>query len=142
MSPSLGEPGQAMSDLKLIVVDDEPEMAALIGEVASGEGFSVRLARSGEQFQELWGQEKPSAAVMDIVMPDMDGSELLDWLVRQDCGVPVMLISGYGGRYLEIVRRLGSDRGARICRDLTKPVRVAVLRDALRDLKAEVATLA
>lgn len=121
-----------MAAPSLIVVDDEPDMAALIGHVAEELGFSVRVAQNGEQFQRLWDEEKPAAAVLDIVMPDMDGNELLDWLIQQGGAIPVVLVSGFGGRYLELAHRLGSERGATITANLTKPIRIGDLRDALR----------
>ncbi|HIJ45578.1 MAG TPA: response regulator, partial [Rhodospirillaceae bacterium] len=86
----------------LIVVDDELEMAEFIETAGLSLGFEVRIATSAEGFQKIWAEAEPSAIVMDIVMPDMDGIELLQWLVERKCTVPIILMSGYDGKYLDM----------------------------------------
>ena len=114
----------------LIVVDDEPEMAEFVGDVGESLGFEVRTATSAKGFQEIWLASEASAVVMDVVMPDMDGNELLQWLTEHDCTVPIILTSGYQGKYLGPAAKLGRLRDALVVATLRKPIR-------FRDLDAQ-----
>ncbi len=119
----------------LIVVDDEPDMAEFVQTIGEMAGFESRITTSAKEFQNIFAETEPSVIVMDIVMPDMDGNELLQWLVEQKCSVPVVLVSGYGGKYIKIVSDLGSSRGVPIVGTLTKPFGVDELGTMLKGLR-------
>lgn len=67
---------------EILVVDDEPGLAELIGDMVAGLGYRARVARSGHAAQRMLAGEarRISAIVCDIRMPDGDGPELYDWL--------------------------------------------------------------
>lgn len=123
-----------MSKPLLIIVDDEPDMVEIVQYVAETIGFEVRAASSALEFQKIWGQTKPSAITMDIVMPGMDGNELLQWLVEQGCTAPILLISGYDGKYLSSAERLAKVRGATVVGTLGKPFAVDEVEDKLKQI--------
>ena len=62
------------------VVGDDPDVAEFVSNTAKSIGFEVRVAASAKEFMDLVSENEPWAIVMDIVIPDMDGIELLDWL--------------------------------------------------------------
>jgi DNA-binding response OmpR family regulator len=113
-----------MSKPILVVVDDDPDMADIIQYVAEEIGFEVRAAFNAIDFQKIWHETEPTAIVLDIVMPDIDGNELLQWLVEEGCSVPILLVSGYDGKYLRSAESLGKNRGAPIVGTLRKPFAV------------------
>lgn len=123
-----------MSKPLLIVVDDEPNMVKLVQYVAENIGFEVCTASSAREFQEIWDKTEPSAIVMDIIMPGMDGHELLQWLVEQGCTAPILLMSGYDGKYLRSAETLGKMRGASIVDTLSKPFRVDDVETKLKQI--------
>ena len=106
----------------LIVVDDERDMAEIVGHVGETVGFGVRIATSAAEFKQVWRERKPDAIVMDIIMPDMDANELIEWVIGNDKTVPIILDSGYGDMYLPSVKALANARGANIIDTLTKPI--------------------
>jgi DNA-binding response OmpR family regulator len=108
----------------LAVVDDDPDMADIIQYVAEEVGFEARVAFNAIEFQKIWHETELSAIVMDIVMPDMDGNELLLWLVEEGCSVPILLVSGYDVKYLRAAESLGKIRGAPVVGTLRKPFAV------------------
>ncbi|MCW5625760.1 MAG: response regulator, partial [Burkholderiales bacterium] len=61
---------------RLLVVDDEPELADLMRQMLEGAGFEVATAESGAVALELLGAARFDAIVSDLRMPDMDGSAL------------------------------------------------------------------
>ena len=57
----------------LVIIDDELDVAEFVGEVGKSVGFDVLITTTSRDFQNILISQKPSAIVMDIVMPDMDG---------------------------------------------------------------------
>lgn len=72
-----------MSEKRLLVVDDEPEFGELVRQVAAGLGYEVRVTTNGRAFQSAYQELQPTVIVMDMVMPEMDGNELVLWLMEQ-----------------------------------------------------------
>ena len=65
------------SDVRLLVVDDEPALRNLLGEVLKDDGFNVRTADSGEQAIALFEAEPADIVLSDMSMPGMSGIDLL-----------------------------------------------------------------
>ena len=116
----------------LIVVDDERYIDEFICELAEDVGFEVKIETSAKKFQETYVATKPIGIVMDIVMPEMDGNELLQWLGQQDRTVPTILISGHDGKYIQAAEMIGNASGAVIIGSLTKPMRADDLEPMLQ----------
>lgn len=123
-----------MSKPLLIVVDDEPGIVRFVRSAAEEIGFEVCVASNGKEFQKIWDKTEPSAIVTDVVMPEMDGHELLQWLVEQGCTTPILLMSGYDGKYLFSAETLGKLHGANIVGTLDKPFRVDALKIHLKQI--------
>ena len=66
-----------MSEKRLLVVDDEPEFGELVRKVAVSLGYEARVTTSGREFQDAYHELHPTMIVMDMVMPEMDGNELV-----------------------------------------------------------------
>jgi FixJ family two-component response regulator len=122
----------------LFVVDDEPTMAEYVGEIGEMVGFTVRTAKSGREFQELCAEETPSGVVTDIVMPDIDGNEVLEWLAANLSTTPVVVMSGTDHGYVGTAVKLGKLRGANVVGSLEKPFRVAEIEPLLRSMLQQV----
>ena len=79
----------------ILVVDDEPEMAAMICRYLLQEGYNTVKAASGSEALTLAARERPFAITLDIMMPDMDGLEVLQSLKKQPetLDIPVIIVS-------------------------------------------------
>jgi CheY-like chemotaxis protein/signal transduction histidine kinase/HAMP domain-containing protein len=79
----------------ILVVDDEPEMAAIISRYLLQEGYYTLTAASGAEALELAARERPFAVTLDIIMPDMDGWEVLQGLKKNPAtkDIPVIIVS-------------------------------------------------
>jgi HAMP domain-containing protein/CheY-like chemotaxis protein len=118
------------SDKLLLVVEDDPDFANIIVDVAHEKGFKAVVAGKAEQAVNLARELKPHAVSLDIVLPDADGWTVLDRLKTDPATrhIPVYVVS------VEEEDRLRSlDRGA--LAHLTKPVSAEDLRRALDHLK-------
>ncbi len=79
----------------ILVVDDEPEMAAMISRYLLQEGYNTVTATSGSEALKLAARELPFAITLDIIMPDMDGWEVLQELKKnpETKDIPVIIVS-------------------------------------------------
>lgn len=126
-----------MAKCVLIVVDDEPDMADYVKDVAEMVGFEALTASSGKEFQSLCAKAPPDAVVMDIVMPDMDGIELLKWISGNGYTCPIILISGYGGAYIDTAATLGKAQNVQVVGTLSKPIPLAEMEALLTQVHKE-----
>lgn len=81
----------------VLVVDDEPEMLQLFSRIltASGQGYRVLQASDGRQAIEMMHSRKPQAVFLDLMMPEMDGFEVLREMQRDEelRVLPVVVVS-------------------------------------------------
>lgn len=82
---------------KILLVDDEPDALQLFGRMLSkaGRGYQVIRASNGAQALEILRQEQPDVLLLDLVMPEMDGFQLLTVKSKDPAlrHIPVILIS-------------------------------------------------
>jgi len=83
-------PGQGHT---LLVADDDPILRAVLQNCLEQEGYRVRCASNGAEALDIVRQTRPSAAILDIVMPDMDGLQACRAL-RTFSDVPIIITSG------------------------------------------------
>lgn len=114
----------------LLVVDDEKMILDVTGAMLEGLGYQVLVARGGAEALAIYRaqQEKIALVVLDMIMPDMDGGEVLDGLKAVNPDVRVVLSSGYS---LNGAAKSLMDRG--VCSFLQKPFRLSELSLKIRE---------
>ncbi|MFH5926268.1 sigma-54-dependent transcriptional regulator [Roseomonas xinghualingensis] len=82
----------------ILIVDDEPDIRALIDGILADEGYEVRQAANSDQALAAFRQKRPSLVVLDIWLQNsrLDGLGILEALHREEPRVPVVMISGHG----------------------------------------------
>jgi len=96
--------------MRILVVDDELEVAKAIADAVGRQGHQVVIAASGEEALELMGQLQPDAVFLDIVMPGMDGIQVLERLRSMFPGLPVLILSGWASdQQIDRAQRLGAE---------------------------------
>ncbi len=100
----------------VLVVDDHPKVLRFIEIDLKLRGFDVITASSGKDALELVKEKKPDIMLLDIIMPELDGFEVLARL-RKFSDLPVIAFSATPGNYGDAIRR-GANRF------LTKPFRI------------------
>ena len=91
----------------LLVVDDDEAVLALLSEQLSGQGYHVIRASDGIEALDKVRQERPDMVILDLVLPGMEGSEVI-LQMRSDKNlmrIPVIVITGanVGGAKAEIL---------------------------------------
>lgn len=115
--------------MRVLVVEDEVKMAALIRRGLQADGMTVDLAHTGEDALWMAADETYEAVVLDVMLPGRDGFEVCADLRRRGCRSPVLMLTARD----EIEDRVhGLDNGADDY--LTKPFSFAELGARLRAL--------
>jgi DNA-binding response OmpR family regulator len=113
---------------KLLIVDDELDIAASIQYVLTQEGFLTLLAHDGLKAIQLYEAEKPDLIILDLMMPGLDGYEVCRRLRSNDRKTPILMLTA---RTSEIDTVVGLELGANDY--IAKPVR---LRELVARVKA------
>jgi two-component system OmpR family response regulator len=82
---------------RVLVVDDEPALAELLTTALHYEGWEVRSADSGSEALRIAAEFEPDAVLLDLMLPDMDGREVLRHLRRDHPEVPVLFLTARDG---------------------------------------------
>jgi CheY-like chemotaxis protein len=112
----------------IVVVDDEPDTAEMFAEMVQLLDYRVFKSYSGVKAMDLIADRKPAAVLLDLMMPDISGLDVLHFMRRDPrlAGIPVIIISAKG---LPSDVKKGLDAGASLY--LTKPVSFTDLREAI-----------
>lgn len=121
-----------MTRPRLLLIDDEPQLAAFVASAARMCGFDPIITDRDEDFRAQLVAEAPRMVALDLGMPGMDGVELLRFLADQNYVGPVLIISGFDRRVLESAFRLGEALGLRMVGPLEKPARLNALEAILK----------
>ncbi len=80
---------------KVLVIDDEPGIIDIVETNLLGEGFEVVSARDGKEGLEKIRSEKPDLVVLDVMMPEMDGWQVLKEVEKDPdtAGIPVIMLT-------------------------------------------------
>jgi len=110
----------------ILAVDDEEPILKLLRVNLTRDGYEVVTASNGESALELLQEHTPDLVLLDIMMPDLDGFEVLD-LIRRRSDIPVIMLTARSEK--ETVRdtlNLGADDY------VTKPFSMQVLAARIR----------
>lgn len=121
-----------MTALRLLIVDDDADIADFIGEVAVELGFDVVTLSDPSRFPTVFRRAAPDGVVLDLAMPGADGVELIRFLGESQCRAPILLVSGFDPRVVDAARRIGGALGLKMAGILRKPATLADLQAALR----------
>jgi PAS domain S-box-containing protein len=114
-------------DQRVLVVDDDARVRRTFSRNLTLEDYSVVTAADGEEALEVYEQEQPDIALVDVRMPHLDGFQVLEAIRTEDPEAEVILVTGHGDMdtAIEALRAGASDF-------ISKPVERRALEAALR----------
>ena len=124
----------------VLVVDDDQDLAEMLGIVLTGAGIDVDLVSRGDEALEVFRNNPPDLVLLDVMLPGLDGIEVCKQ-IRAESMVPIVMLSAKGDTH-DVVR--GLEAGADDY--MVKPFRhqtelVARIRTRLRRTNTDVAGL-
>jgi signal transduction histidine kinase/ActR/RegA family two-component response regulator len=114
---------------RILVVDDEEPVRALLGDILEGEGVEVTLAANGAEALARFEAGRFDAVLTDIGMPDMNGWELLRRVGERDRQVALAVVTGWG----ELVST-HEEKAARVEWVLTKPFAMSQICEIAQEI--------
>ena len=121
---------------RLLLIDDEPALAAFVAKAADLCGYEPVIADQDSEFRDSFHSHRPQMVALDLGMPGMDGVELLRFLAAEGFEEPVLIISGFDRRVLDSAFRLGEALGLQMVGPLEKPARLEQLEEILNQVRS------
>jgi two-component system alkaline phosphatase synthesis response regulator PhoP len=118
-------------DIKILLVDDEPDILEIVGYNLNGEGYQVLTAENGKQAVKMAAKHQPQLIILDVMMPEMDGIEACEQ-IRKNPALSETIIAFLTARGEDYSQMAGFDAGADDY--ITKPIKPKVLVSKVKSL--------
>ena len=125
--------GKGLKRPTILILDDEKDMCEFVADVADERGLVAAWCDHIEDFPNRFTIDI-QAIFLDLVMPGMDGIEIIRFLADNKCQAKLVLMTGYDIHVLDSARRLAENRGLSVAGVLRKPFSLAELNHAFGDL--------
>lgn len=121
----------------ILIIDDDPAIRDIFTQLLESKNYSVETAGEGKEGLVRMRERMPDLIITDIMMPEMDGLELVQTIRQLDPNLPVIAISGgmqtAAMNFLPLAEKFGA------CKVFEKPVGLTKLLGAVEDLLAAAA---
>ncbi len=118
-------------DIKILLVDDEPDILEIVSYNLSAEGYQVYTAKNGVEGVAKAKKKTPHLIILDVMMPEMDGIEACE-IIRNTSGLENTIITFLTARGEDYSQVAGFDAGADDY--ITKPIKPKVLVSKVKAL--------
>jgi len=122
---------------KLLIVDDDAGLAKAYARIGAEAGFEVRVVNDPLKATEAFLDFKPDVALIDIIMPEKDGIDVLNEILLTGETARIIVTSGYGDAMLRLAKGLADFHASGRVSVLKKPIRRAELQKLLAETTAE-----
>ncbi|BAL98566.1 MULTISPECIES: adenylate/guanylate cyclase domain-containing protein [Caldilinea] len=119
--------------LKILLVDDEPATLQLVRRMLQADGHDLYEATDGEQAIKLFDEIRPDLVLLDVVIPKMDGLEVLAELRKRDKMAGIIMVSALTSEQLAVKSMLGGADDY-----VNKPFRLKTIRLSIRQVMDKV----
>jgi EAL domain-containing protein (putative c-di-GMP-specific phosphodiesterase class I)/FixJ family two-component response regulator len=124
---------------RVLILDDNANVAATLEAIARRSGHEARSTTDAQEFLRVAADWCPSHLILDLVMPETDGMQVIHALAALRCQAGIIISSGAGARVLDAAQRAAVEGGLVIVGTLPKPFRPQAVRNLLavgpRDLE-------
>jgi DNA-binding response OmpR family regulator len=94
---------------KILVVEDDPNIALGLEEILKGEGFDATVCHRGDQALDFVSQQQPTLIILDVMLPGLSGYDVCKQLRAKKISTPILMLTAKGQ---EIDKVIGLDLGA------------------------------
>jgi two-component system response regulator MtrA len=124
----------------VMVVDDDQDLAEMLGIVLTGAGIDVDLVSRGDEVLDVFRNNPPDLVLLDVMLPGLDGIEVCK-LLRAESMVPIIMLTAKGDSH-DVVRGLEAGADDYMVKPFKHPSElIARIRTRLRRTNADVSGL-
>jgi len=115
---------------RILIVDGDPDVTRDVSRALRQAGLEVLYAENGKRAMAILAEQSIDLVITDLVMPEMDGLEIICALRKSRPSLPIVVISGpFGGQFLKMAVTLGAR--AAFAKPLSMARLVGTVRQAL-----------
>lgn len=105
------EPRRSAPSIRILIVDDDPLVLELLGISIGSFGFAFAAANNGREAIAMLQKQEFEIVITDMVMPEVDGMQLLEHVKKHHPRTDVIVVTGYTGTfsYMDVIRAGASD---------------------------------
>ena len=122
---------------KLLVIDDQTGITKVVELIARQIGLTARALNSSAEATEVFIAFKPDVVILDMIMPEKDGIDVLNEILLTGIPVKVVLTSGFSDSYLRLAEGVAKFHDNENVSVLRKPFRREELVNLLTELTAD-----
>lgn len=93
---------------KILIVDDDENICEVIKMYVESAGYNTRVCHNGKEAEEVFSEYRPDLVLLDIMIPNIDGIDVLKW-IRKEYETPVIMLTAKGETFDKV---LGLELGA------------------------------
>jgi two-component system alkaline phosphatase synthesis response regulator PhoP len=118
---------------KLLMIDDQPSITRIVGFVARELGIEFKAINDSLAATEVFLEYRPDIVIIDMIMPEKDGLDVLNEILTTGIPTQIVLTSGFGDGFLRLGTDLAAFHGMQLS-VLQKPFRRTVLIELLKTI--------
>src|SRR5258708_5952399 len=122
----------------ILIAEDDDDLRGELTEQATGLGFFVKEARSGEELFEFMRIFTADALILDLRLTDVDAIQIIRRLSENPVRPLLTLISGQDAKVIEMVEQIATSNGLEVVGSLSKPFSLRAMRELLGKNKARI----
>jgi len=122
---------------RLLVVDDQISLTKIVGSIATEAGLEVRIVNDPTQALDAYLDYRPDIMILDMVMPEKDGVDVLNEIMLTGVDSKIILTSGFTDTYVQLAAGVVEFHNKGPVRQLKKPFRRDQLLTMLREILGE-----
>jgi EAL domain-containing protein (putative c-di-GMP-specific phosphodiesterase class I) len=116
---------------RLLIFDDDEAVGKTLGHIARRMGVDAQIVTHPKAFLQRLETWQPTHIALDLVMPEMDGVQVLRLLAERQCRAMIIITSGVGSRVLDAAQRAAEESDLNIAGILPKPFNPATVKELL-----------
>ena len=110
-----------MENKKILIIDDDVKILNLVDKILTREGYRVVRAADGKEAVQKAIKERPHLVIADLILPDMNGAEIIQCLKEEGCNVPAIFLTAMISKTEEAADQFGIHTKDKIYPTLAKP---------------------
>lgn len=119
---------------RLLVVDHQPSFTGFARLIAQKLGYEVNVLSDPRQIVERLAAFQPTAVIVEVIMPEFDGIEVINVLAEKGFDGQLILVSGHEQTYTDLAKKTAEGKRLKVAAALAKPIRQPVMEATLRKL--------